>query len=66
MTAKLALEDIDDARVRRPYFFVFLLEDDETYWVGQFSPFMRIVITENDELAFNFYPSESGLSLSRE
>lgn len=63
---KLAFEDIDDASVRRPYLFVFLLEDNDPYWVGQFSPFMQIVITENDELVFNFYPSESGFSLSRE
>ncbi|MFM0166156.1 MULTISPECIES: hypothetical protein [Paraburkholderia] len=63
---KLAFEDIDDARVRRPYLFVFLLEDEETYWVGQFSPFMQITITDNDALMFNFYPSEKDLCLSKE
>jgi hypothetical protein len=44
----------------------FLLEDDETYWVGQFSPFMQVAIAENDELIFNLYPSENSLSLCRE
>jgi hypothetical protein len=62
---KLAFEDIDDARFRRPYLFVFLLEDNETYWVGQFSPFMQIAITDNDDLAFNFYQSEKDLSLTK-
>jgi hypothetical protein len=61
---KLAFEDIDDARVRRPYLFVFLLEDHQTYWVGQFSPFMQVNIGEDDELTFNFYEAGNAVSLS--
>ncbi|HEY3597938.1 MAG TPA: hypothetical protein VGL08_10570 [Paraburkholderia sp.] len=63
---KLAFEQIEDVNVDRPYLFVFLLEDGETYWVGQFSQFLQITIEGNDKLAFTFYPTPTPFSLNEE
>jgi hypothetical protein len=61
---KLAFEQIEDVNVDRPYLFVFLLEDDETYWVGQFHQFLYISIGDDDRLSFTFYPSENPILLT--
>ena len=63
---KLAFEQIEDVNVDRPYLFVFLLEDEETYWVGKFSQFLYISISDDNKLCFAFYPSASPVCLSHE
>jgi hypothetical protein len=63
---KLAFEQIEDVNVDRPYLFVFLLEDEETYRVGQFNQFLQISIDDDDELSFGFYPSTNPVTLNHE
>jgi hypothetical protein len=64
--AKLFFERIEDVNVDRPYLFVFLLEDDQTYWVGKFSQFLYLSINSDNKLCFTFYPSANPLTLTHE
>ena len=59
---KLFFERIEDMTVDRPYLFVFLLEDDQPYWVGSFTQFLEIYIQADNELEFVLCP---GLDIVR-
>ncbi|MGF6898920.1 hypothetical protein P3T22_000162 [Paraburkholderia sp. GAS348] len=62
---KLFFERIEDMNVDRPYLFVFLLEDDQTYWVGKFTQFLEIFIQPNNELEFVLCPTHDTVRLTK-
>jgi hypothetical protein len=63
---KLVFEQIDDVRAAHPYLFVYLLEDQQTFQVGRGHPFMRIEVTREKTLSFNFYPIDQEIALTQE
>lgn len=61
---KLYFERIEDMNVDRPYLFAFLLEDDQTYWVGKFTQFLEIFIQPNNEIEFVLCPTQDVIRLN--